>query len=205
MAHARAVVASASLRPRSRRASLPPTPACHAIAATLIARLQPRLLAARHCWQRTLRGVPPAAHPRQARPPPRRARVPGTPPLVYTRRLLLTRGRCWIGMHASDRCVSWGPGRYFLLYPAYVHAWGNSCARVCTCVFTNICTDARVRKQVLGHRTLLESHVVISGNVILADGVVVLLCLCLQLLLRLLLSSSDSMSGVLMHMHPLIL
>ena len=73
------------------------------------------------------------------------------------------------------------------------------------CVFTNICTDARVRKQVLGHRTLLESHVVISGNVILADGVVVLLCLCLQLLLRLLLSSSDSMSGVLMHMHPLIL
>ena len=81
----------------------------------------------------------------------------------------------------------------------------NSCARVCMCVFTNICTDARVRKQVLGHRTLLESHVVISGNVILADGVVVLLCLCLQLLLRLLLSSSDSMSGVLMHMHPLIL
>ena len=136
MANARAVVASASLRPRSRRASLPPTPACHAIAATLIARLQPRLLAARHCWQRTLRGVPPAAHPRQARPPPRRARVPGTPPLVYTRRLLLTRGRCWIGMHASDRCVSWGPGRYFLLYPAYVHAWGNSCARVCMCVFT---------------------------------------------------------------------
>jgi hypothetical protein len=50
---------------------------------------------------------------------------------------------------------------------------------------------------------LLESHVVISGNVILADGVVVLLCLCLQLLLRL--SSSASMSGVLMHMHPLIL
>ena len=129
--------------------------------------------------------------------------MPGTPPLVYTRRLLLTRGRCWIGMHASDRCVSWGPGRYFLLYPAYVHAWGNSCARVCMCVFTNICTDARVRKQVLGHRTLLESHVVISGNVILADGVVVLLCLCLQLLLRL--SSSASMSGVLMHMHPLIL
>ena len=71
------------------------------------------------------------------------------------------------------------------------------------CVFTNICTDAHVRKQVLGHRTLLESHVVISGNVILADGVVVLLCLCLQLLLRL--SSSASMSGVLMHMHPLIL
>ena len=67
----------------------------------------------------------------------------------------------------------------------------------------HICTDARVRKQVLGHRTLLESHVVISGNVILADGVVVLLCLCLQLLLRL--SSSASMSGVLMHMHPLIL
>ena len=132
------------------------------------------------------------------------------PSAIVDPRAVLDRDAC-----VGPLCVL-GPGAVFFFVVhctrdahagkhAYVHAWGNSCAQLCMCVFKNICTDARVRKQVLGHRTLLESHVVISGNVILADGVVVLLCLCLHLLLRLLQSFSDSMSGVLMHMHPLTL